>query len=148
MAKIIFYRQKRRDGGIRTGVEINGNTELGLEEGFEGDELDPVLVWWIELRCEAKTLPTDPEEARQWLLEQTPVIRSGFEALAREVRTGIDFNTYPYLWPVPKAPRGVRITVACFAMRRVDGREMADVLADVAAHWRDRIKSLPATEPV
>src|SRR5438876_12275597 len=101
MTEFAFYRQKRRDGGIRTGIEINGETELGLEEGFTGDEQDPVLLWFVDLRMEGKKLPTDPEEVRQWLLKHSPGICAGFQLLAGEIQAGVDFNTYPYLWPVP-----------------------------------------------
>jgi hypothetical protein len=147
VTKIIFYRQKRRDGGIRTGVEINGETALGLEEGFAGDELDPVLLWFVDLRCEGKKLPTDPEEVREWLLKHSPVIRAGFETLAGQIGAGIDFNTYPYLWPVPNAPRGVHMTIACSAMRRNDARAIREVLSDIATHWQETLARLPAVEP-
>jgi hypothetical protein len=147
VTKIIFYRQKRRDGGIRTGIEINGETELGLEEGFTGSELDPVLLWFVDLRCEGKKLPTDPEAAREWLLKHSPVIRGGFETLAGQIQAGIDFNSYPYLWPVPDSPRGVNMTIACSAMRRNDARAIPEVLMDIAAHWQERLARLPAVEP-
>ena len=147
MSKITFYRQKRRDGGIRTGVEINGETELGLEEGFTGDELDPVLVWFVDLRCEGQKLPADAEAVRAWLLKYTSVIRSGFQSLAEEILAGIDFNSYSYLWPVPDAPRGVRMLIACCAMRRLEAREMRGVLLDIAANWAERLQRLPAVEP-
>jgi hypothetical protein len=147
MNRITFYRQKRRDGGIRTGIEINGETEFGLEEGFTGEEQDPVLVWFVDLRVEGKKLPTDPEEVRQWLLKQSPVICAGFQLLAEELQTGVDFNTYPYLWPIPDAPRGVRMIIACSAMRRADARAIRDVLLENAAHWKERIGQLPAVEP-
>ncbi len=146
MANITYYRQKRRDGGIRTGIEIEGTTKLGREEGFD-DESDPVLLWWVDLRCEGKKLPTDPEEARHWLLEQGPVIRAAFEALAEEAQAGIDFNTFPYLWPVPKTPRGVRMTIAAMANRRLDARAMTGVLLDIAARWQERVEKLPAVLP-
>jgi hypothetical protein len=146
MAKITFYHQKRRDGGIRTGVEINGETELGLEEEFTGKEIDPVLLWFVDLRCEGKKLPTDAEAVRAWLLEQSSVIRAGLESLAGEIRAGIDFNTFPYLWPVPGAPRGVRMMLACSAMRRTEARSIRDVLVHLAAHWQERVARLPAVE--
>jgi hypothetical protein len=146
MTKITFYHQKRRDGGIRTGIEINGETELGLEEGFTREEEDPVLLWFVDLRCEGKKLPTDPEEVRAWLLKYGAVIRAGLKSLAEEIQAGIDFNTFPYLWPVPGAPRGVRMTLACSAMRRMDARSIRNVLLEIAAHWQERVARLPAVE--
>jgi hypothetical protein len=147
VAKVVFYRQKRRDGGIRTAIEVNGENELGLEEGFDSAEPDPVLLWWVDLRCEGKKLPTDPERVRQWLLAHGRVIRGALAALAEEIAAGVDFNSSPYLWPVPKPPRGVRMTVAVCALRRVDARAMRDVLADVADRWDEILNKLRVVEP-
>ena len=51
MPNLTFYRQKRVDGGVRTGVELDGETVASLFE--EGDpERDPALLWFVDLRCE------------------------------------------------------------------------------------------------
>ena len=146
MPKISFYRQKRRDGGLHTGVVVNGYTALEQEEGVAWEDQDPILLWWVDLRCEGKKLPAGSEEARQWLLEQTPRIRSGFEKLGDELRVGLDYNTWPLLWPVPKAPRGVRMIIACSALYRSDALGMAGVMADIAAHWREWLEKLLVPE--
>ena len=65
MSKIVFYRQKRRDRGLHTGVLIEGGTALELEEGVNWKGGDPILLWWVDLRCEGKKLPTRTEPARQ-----------------------------------------------------------------------------------
>ena len=146
MPKIVFYRQKRRDGGLHTGVEIDGHTALEREEGVDWENGDPVLLWYVELRCEGKKLPTRPEEARKWLLEHGPLIREGFEALTKDLRVGIDYNTLPLLWPLPKVPRGVRMLVACHAMHRSDALAMAQATAEIASHWEEWIEKLPVLE--
>jgi hypothetical protein len=141
MPKIIFYRQCRRDHGVRTGVDIDGTTVLHLFERGE-DESDPVLLWYVDLRCQGAALPAGAEEARQWLLDQAATIRSGFKALAEEVSVGIDANTWPLQWKVPKTLRGVRMTIVCSAVPRLEGRDIANVLADIGAHWEEIIRSL------
>src|SRR6266478_481859 len=142
MAKIIFYRQKRRDGGIHTGIEIDGHTAMEQEEGIEWDNADPILVWYVELRCEGKKLPVRAEEARKWLLHQEDLIRENFARLVLELSVGMDYNCWPLLWPMPKAPRGVKLAVACHAMHRADALAIANVISDMAVHWEERLGKL------
>src|SRR5262249_45375163 len=100
MPKISFYQKKRRDGGIRTGIDIDRESVLGcFQSGPE--ESDPVLLWFVDLRCEGARLPTTPEEARQWLLDHSALIHQAFQKLIAEIRAGIDFNTWPLLWTLP-----------------------------------------------
>lgn len=142
MTKIVFYRQKRRDGGTHTGLTIDGVTALESVEGINWEESDPILLWWVDLRCEGKKLPNRPEEARRWLLEHRELIGEAFEVLADELRAGMDYNTWPLLWRVPNPPRGVRLVIACEAMYRSDALAMADVLRDTAAHWQEWLERL------
>src|SRR5262249_4105359 len=142
MPKTPFYRQYRRDHGVRTGVDIDGTTALHLFEPGE-DDPDPALLWFVDLRCEGAALPAGVEEARQWLLDNATVIRSGFETLAQEVGPGMDPDAWPLLWKIPGTARRVRMTIVCSAARRLEGRDIAKVLADVAEHWEERIRGLP-----
>lgn len=146
MAHITFYRQKRRDGGLHMGITIDGSTAMELEEGVDWKESDPVLLWYVELRCEGKSLPNRPEEARQWLLDNGEWIREGFRTLTEELRVGIDYNTLPLVWPVPKSPRGVRARIACHAMYRSDALAIAQVTAEFVAHWSAWLENLPVLE--
>jgi len=41
MPTITFFRQARNDGGVRTGIEVEGQTVLSRFEGEEAD--DPAL---------------------------------------------------------------------------------------------------------
>jgi hypothetical protein len=148
MAKAInlsFYRQQRRDGGVRTGIEIDDHTELGRFEN-EAEDSDPVLAWWVDLRCEGRKLPMDPESARRWFLEHAAVIHRGFQTLANEMEAGLDFNTWPHVWPVPGSPRGVRMAIACNASRRRDGLKMPQILKEIDQHWEELIATLPGVE--
>jgi hypothetical protein len=144
---VAFYRQQRRDGAVRTGIEIEGDTVLGRFEN-EAEEWDPVLAWWMDVRCEGRRLPVEAEAARQWFLDHANVIHQGLQTLAAELQAGLDFNTWPLLWEVPKPPRGVHMVIACCASRRLDGRAMAGVLSEIDEHWEERIRTLPATEPI
>jgi hypothetical protein len=65
MAKITFYRQKRRDGGLHTGITINGWNAMEMDEGIDWDDADPVLLWYVDVQCEGKMLPDRPETARR-----------------------------------------------------------------------------------
>jgi hypothetical protein len=148
VSKICFYRQKRRDGGLHTGVLIEGGTALELDEGIDWKDQDPVLVWWVDVRCEGKKLPLRPEPARQWLLDHTEVIQKAFETLAQVLEVGLDQNTWPLLWPVPIAPRGTKMVIGCCALYRSDGLLFKEILTDLAAHWREWIKKLPIPQRV
>ena len=141
MSKIGFYRQERLDGGVRTGIEINGEIALGRFEST-GDDHDPALAWYVDVTCEGASLPDDPEPARQWLCTHSQVIRGGLKEMADTLRAGIDADSWPVKRKLSKAPRNVRITIACSAVRRWAAREMARVLRDIADKWEDRLRGL------
>lgn len=85
MAKLIFYRQKRYDNGIRTGLELDGDP---IAERFEeGDkDRDPALIWYVDLCCEGPGVPDDPDLAERWLVDHSPLIRDGFCRFAEHLR--------------------------------------------------------------
>lgn len=146
--KLSFYRQQCRDDSTRTGIEINGHTELGRSQN-EPESLedhDPVLAWWIDLRCKGRKLPEDPDQVRHWFLEHADIVHRGFRELAKEMKAGLDFNTWPLLWPIPKPPRGVQMIIACDASRRSDGLAMPRYLKELGDAWEDLVRTLPATE--
>jgi hypothetical protein len=143
MVMLIFYRQVREDGGIRTGIELNGTTVF---ERFEsgGDDHDPALVWYVDIRCEGTNLPQMAEEARDWLQRHGMYVRDGLPVLADKLRAGVDVGSYPLRWQVPNLPEGVRITVVCSALRRVPGLEIANVLNEISDRWEELVKDLPS----
>jgi hypothetical protein len=143
MKSLTFYHQKRLDGGIRTGVELDGERIL---ECFEpGSPLeDPKLLWWIDVRCSQKTWPSEPEEVRAWLLENAQRIEGGLSVFAAELGAGIDIN-----WPakhVVSSRTGLKIEIFCSAMRRVGGREIQAELSNLAKNWQTIIAQLPSNE--
>jgi hypothetical protein len=143
MMKLTFYHQKRRDGGVRTGVELDGERVLELFEPGSAQE-DPKLKWWIDVRCAQKTWPSDPEGVRGWLLENAQKIERGLKEFAAELGAGIDIN-----WPARhfvSSRSGLKIEIFCSAMVRVGGREIQTELLKLAENWRTIIAELPSSE--
>jgi hypothetical protein len=145
MHKLIWYRQKRLDGGVRTAVDVDNVLLLHRFEN-ENYEPDPALLWHADLRCEGRRLPTKPETGRRWLLQRSDVIRLGFREVADELRAGMDVTAWPVLRNIRSFPDGVKATIVFAAARRVDGVAMADVLNDIAENWDQRIHSLATIE--
>jgi hypothetical protein len=142
MPKLIFYRQKRYDQAIRTGVELDGET---IAERYEegGSEPDPALLWYVDLRCEGSAIPDGLDEAARWLLDHAETIRSGFSAFAEHLRAGADPDIYSLIWDEFKdVPENVKMSIACSAARRIDAREMALILKEIADNWTTIIQKL------
>src|SRR5260221_10471744 len=97
MHTITFFRQARLDGGIRTGVDVNGAVAWHHFQAA-GEEYDPALVWYVDLECEGSDsdLPDGKDQARQWLLDQAPIIQKGLRDLAEKLRIGFDAEEPDY----------------------------------------------------
>jgi hypothetical protein len=122
-SNLVYYRQGRVDGGIHTGID---GFDSPLLESFENeapyDESDPVLAWYVEVRCKGKGLPTSVEGARSWFLKHQELIRSGLAALADELSVGLDVESYPYFWRnFAPQPEDAQLTLVCSAHRRSNG---------------------------
>jgi hypothetical protein len=145
MPKLTYYQQQRADGGVRTAIFTEHETLLHhFEEG--SDDTDPTLLWFVELRCEGRRLPAEPEPARQWFLDHAELMRNGLKALAERLEVGMDAD-WPLLWPMPAAPRGVRVTIAISVARRSVGLKAASILADVADHFEANLRKLRVPQP-
>ena len=142
MSKLIFYRQKRFDGGLRTGLELDG---LNVADEFEdgSGERDPTLRWYVELRCEGPSVPSDPYDATDWLLDLAPLAREGFRLLAEQLEVGVDRDLYNLIWSdFPIQPEGANLKIACLAIRRADGLEMSGVVQQFGQQFETLIKML------
>ncbi len=142
MSKVVFYRQLRMDGGYRTGLEVDEETEYGLFEEGQTDD-DPRLRWFVDLRCVGSKLPKSARTARAWLLKSSPMIVDGFARCSQELRAGIDPDLYAISWADFKdVPEGVQMSIVLTAVRRADGIGMAEVLADIGSNWERLVRML------
>ena len=143
MPTITFYRQFRRDSGIRTGVEVDGESILmQFDPGeVEKDEPDPRLVWYVDVSFRGGGLPREAGEVRRWLLRHEGGITRTVRALAKSVPQGID----PSDWPLRKEARigSVKIAVTCSVVRRLEAQRISEILLDVADQWSARLTALP-----
>jgi len=144
MSTITFCRQARRDGSVRTGIEIDQNTVLARFEQGKSDT-DPALVWYVDVKFRGNGLATTPQVARAWLIRQEKAVTRLLNALADEIPAGID----PSDWPLKRErtlASGIRMVVVCSAVRRVEAAHLAEILRDLAAGWRKRLEALPQVE--
>jgi hypothetical protein len=135
MRKITFYRQLRRDGGIRTGIETDTGGVDQFQEGAE--EYDPSLEWFVDLRVEGARLPEDLEEARNWLVENERFINQGFSGLASHLRAGVDSDIWPLRWKISPSPRSARMEIVCSCVRRITATKLSKVMEDMASNWKN-----------
>ncbi len=148
MYKISFYRQGRRDGGVRVGIEVDGETILArFEKG--GEEEDPILSWFLDVDSEADDVPSDIEGVRDFFLAEAPSIKAGLENLAREIEVGLDVDS----WPVRVAFEGNsparNFRATCFSNRRAEARRMPEVVRDTATRWEPLVRGLvPEVSPI
>jgi hypothetical protein len=144
MDKLTFYHQKRRDGGLRTGVDSNDERVL---ERYEPGDLprDSALIWFVDIRCTAEALPSGPEGIREWFLSRSGPIQTALRQLADDCVAGID-KDWPLKRQIPTSD-GVVMAIYCSAMRRLSGREMASVLAELEAKWPVLVRELPSYAP-
>lgn len=141
MSTVTFFRQKRSDGGVRMGIDVNGSTVLThFEEGSR--HRDPALLWYVDVRCEGPRIPNDPEAARDWLVRHGPRIVAFLRKVAGEVPAGIDPTDWPFLRKAKVQPSGAQVTIACSAVRRAEAQEISRVLNEIADHWDDWVVGL------
>ena len=145
MTKITFYHQARQDGDVRSGVSINDDIVFDRYSGR--NRSDPALRWFVDVRCEGD-LPTDPEEAREWLRSHAPTIKTGLEEFSEKLAAGLDVESWPVSFKVKHPVRKVRIAIVCSATRLLDARDIALNLALVATKFEDLVAELQAVEPI
>lgn len=144
MSRLTFFQQARADGGMRTGVELDGALLLHrFDEGTADD--DPGLTWFIDVSFEGQRLPHESEPAREFLLARESEIAAALTQLSGEISTtGIDAGAWPLHRRTSVPPDGVSMTLTCSAIRRLEGREIAGKLSDLARDWAPIIYALPA----
>ena len=150
LSNLVFYRQGRLDGGIHTGVD---SFDTPLLEMFENeapyDEADPVLAWYIEVRCKGRELPKTVEGACAWLLKHQDMIRTGLMALADELSVGLDVESYPYFWrKFSLQPKDGQLTLVCSAHLRSNGIGLGRQVRALADHFEEYLRRLSEVKPL
>lgn len=143
MTTLTFYRQARLDGGIRTAIEIDGETILGRFEEGENED-NPVLAWFVNVEIRGESVPDTPEEARAFLVQSEVEIQAALIALAEELQVGLDPDVWPRQVYGRIAQAGALLEVTCSAMRRFAGQRISEILRDIAENWSHRVRELPA----
>lgn len=152
MHELTFFRQARHDGGMRMGIELDGESLLlnHFEPGQEDDPLGSALLWFIDIRCRGGSMPRDAETARQWFLKHRDSLVEGLEEFAREVFAGTDDDA-PLTMPKPLPPlegeqaAGLTTEYVCSSIRRIKGPELSRAIQDVADHFSDYINLHPVS---
>lgn len=140
MAKVVFFRNARQDGGVRTGIEIDGQAVWHQFSTGKG-EVDPTLEWWVDVRCEGKNVPTDPDAAREWLMDESNHIADFVAQASKDIDPqGFDVGLNPFRREY-KQP-GVRVAVLASAARRITSKKMGRVLTEIAKKWNDYLNEL------
>jgi hypothetical protein len=145
MTKLIFFHQRRKDGGIRTGIEIND--DLVLEQFIPGtSELDPVLLWYIDVRLEfKKSISPEANSVRTAVSAIANPIREALRASANEFQAGIDRGIWPARRKISGLPSGISGEVVCSTTRAL---RLEDLSAAFAALGRDFSKIVDRLQPV
>jgi hypothetical protein len=151
MRELSFYRQKRYDGGVRTGIELDGETILGIfDEGPPDEQDNPMgsaLLWYVDVRCHGETLPDGAEGARGWLIQHADTILSGLNSQSKNLVAGLD-DGGPIVWrDFPVTPPGVTIEVVCSWIHGIRGLEISAVFKDIADHFVEIVQQLAPPEP-
>jgi hypothetical protein len=136
MHEFSVFRQERHDGGVRSGITLDG--EMCWHQVREGSaEEDPALRWYFDVRGEGEAVPGDPLELYHWLRgeEMTSLIRANVLALADRVAIGIDQGSWPLRHEISDAPPGVRLQIVTSATHRMDSLSISDVVRRFADDW-------------
>ena len=146
MPKIALYHQERFDGGVRVGVGVDDETVLQrFDPGREPS--NPALEWYVDVIVKGRSLPTSPDEARNWLIDHADFIRRGLNEAAEQLEVGLDSDggTWPFRCDFSGAPKGVEAFALVSAVRRLGEGQVAKQLQQVADGWE---KSLRRLEPL
>ncbi len=141
MTEITFYRQQRRDGSIRSGLELNGEPQFGLIQSWPSetsdDDLSMVLDWYIDLTIQSPNPidHSDPEQTKNELLKLQASIQHGLNQLENSMGAGVDFES-PVIWSkFPELSEGFHVEMVCRASSRITSRQLMREINEFANHW-------------
>ena len=136
--RVTFYHQVRADGGRRTGLAIGDSR--GIENfvaNADPDEFDPTLRWYVQVNWDVADPPRTQTAARAWYTENLRELRGILEAVADELRAGIDGDLMPWTRKLPSSAG--EATVAMSAQRRYDGAAVASGIREALIRDVDRL---------
>jgi len=146
MTELTFFRQKRFDGGIRTGIEIDGHAVFENYSPGEPDD-DPSLLWYIDLRSVGDSLPSDPEDVRQWFIDNGETLRQQLLLIANtNLSIGFDTELRPFQKTLCLKDVSGKIIVT--AIRRITARDIASELKDLCNNWETLLNNMEKLSPV
>src|SRR5581483_5387069 len=90
MHNLTFYRQKRQDGGMRTAITVDDDYVFHQFQPGDEDPPDPALLWFVDVRCEGKALPTAPDAALNWFRKHAKLIKDAMTEFADKLQAGLD----------------------------------------------------------
>jgi hypothetical protein len=135
MSKVVFFRQRRYDLAIRTGIRLD---DVLIAHRFEraSEEPDPSLLWYLDVRCRGDAAPTRREEVVPWLVKISNVVCGGMVQYADQLGACDDSEDYPLEWgEFPDAPAGLAIKIVCSAVQGTGAREMEEIVRSIAEDW-------------
>ncbi len=141
MSQVAFYRQCRFDGGLRTGIDIDG-IEHWHDYVPGPDDGDAGIIWFIDVRIEGETLPDDPDEVFTWLNTHSTEITTALRRFAEHYEVGLDAGPYPQRWEIERLPGDVDGEVVLSAANRIEGRQLGVLLGELADDWRNILAHL------
>ena len=146
MPVITFYRQERRDGGVRTGIEVAGHAAFQRFDEAHIDS-DPALLWYVDVQCAGNGVPKESEKAREYFLQNAAMIKEHLRLLASEIPAGIDPGDLPLQRNFAMRGR-VKGMISCSAVQRLAAKEIAVKLFDIAGDWEGMIEKLSEYQPL
>jgi hypothetical protein len=146
MAELMYFKNVRRDGGVRIGVELDGERIFHSFQAGAGDE-DPSIAWYVDVRCAGSGVPSTAAGVRTWLPTLAPYVRQGMTELATRLEVGIDEESFPVSHTVGNPPPGTMLSIHCSAIRSVRDDEIGRRLVEEAEHWEDEVRQLTGAVP-
>jgi hypothetical protein len=146
MPTITFFRQARNDGGLRTGVDIDGETQWMEFQEPRGEEHDPALAWYVDLQVSGDGVPAAQDAARDWLLQRAATVQKILGQAAERLDLGFDPDFVPFRQNTSEG--GIQYGLLVSAARRLPGRDIAARLRELSMHWSSIISQLAPLNPV
>lgn len=149
MNKVVFFWNDRMDGGVHFGLVAND--VLLFDELKDGSgESDPALNWFVDIKCESKSLPKGAAEIRNWILNLAPQINQALDALASKLEVGTDGDISPFSikTKVSAHPASVHIEVKGSALRTIRETQIAGHIMKVKKSWERELRRLSEVNPI